>query len=182
MSKKAKYSIIVVAVAVLAGVAVLSAMKGNNTGTEVRIEPVQKRDLVASVTASGQVRPHTKVDVAADISGRIVRLAVKEGQMVSKGQFLLQIDAQQAEANVQRNDAVPDPVKAQVIAGDQPVPKQSMAGGRQDRLGMELDALDGPAAVAQPHDDAVAGARPTGMLTRPKLTEPFQVVRMSSEV
>ena len=105
MSKKAKYSIIVVAVAVLAGVGVLSAMKGNNKGTEVRIEPVQKRDLVASVTASGQVRPHTKVDVAADISGRIVRLAVKEGQMVSKGQFLLQIEPAQYEAAVQRAEA-----------------------------------------------------------------------------
>ena len=48
-------------------------MKGRNKATEVRIEKVQRRDLVASVTASGQVQPHTKVDIIADISGRIVR-------------------------------------------------------------------------------------------------------------
>lgn len=105
MSKKVKYSILGVVGAVLIGVVVLTAMKSGNKGIEVRIEPVQKRDLIASVTASGQVRPHTKVDVAADISGRIVRLAVKEGQMVSKGQFLLQIEPAQYEAAVQRAEA-----------------------------------------------------------------------------
>ncbi|NUO64431.1 MAG: efflux RND transporter periplasmic adaptor subunit [Gemmatimonadaceae bacterium] len=112
MSKKVKYSILGVAGAVVIAVVVLTAMKSGNKGVEVRIEPVQKRDLVASVTASGQVSPHTKVDVAADISGRIVRLAVKEGQMVSKGQFLLQIEPAQYEAAVQRAEAALASAKA----------------------------------------------------------------------
>ncbi len=105
MSKKVRYSIIAVVAAVVIGIVVLTAMKSNKKGAEVRIESVARRDLVASVTASGQVRPHTKVDVASDISGRIVRLAVKEGQMVSKGQFLLQIEPNQYEASVQRAEA-----------------------------------------------------------------------------
>jgi len=75
-----------------------SATKKGTKATEVRIEPVEKRDLTASVTASGQVRPQTKVDVASDITGKIMKLEVREGQMVAKGQFLLEIDAQQAEA------------------------------------------------------------------------------------
>jgi len=66
---------------------------------------VQKRDLVAYVTASGQVQPHTKVDVASDVSGRIVKLSVKEGDMVKKGQFLLQIDPATYQADVQREAA-----------------------------------------------------------------------------
>jgi HlyD family secretion protein len=78
----------------------------------VRIEPVQKRDLIASVTASGNVTPHTKVDLSSDITGKIVRLAVKEGEMVSKGQFLLQIDPQEAQANVQRAEAALSAAKA----------------------------------------------------------------------
>ena len=44
----------------------------------MRVEPVQKRDLVASVTASGQVRPQNKVDVASDVSGKITELAVRD--------------------------------------------------------------------------------------------------------
>ncbi|MBA3557755.1 MAG: efflux RND transporter periplasmic adaptor subunit [Gemmatimonadaceae bacterium] len=105
MSKRAKWSIGIVLVAALALVMVLGAMKKGNKATEVRIEPVKMRDLVASVTASGQVSPRTKVDLSADLSGRIVRLAVKEGQMVSKGQFLLQIDPSNYEGDVQRAEA-----------------------------------------------------------------------------
>ena len=105
MSRKTKWGIgIAIALVIAAGVGV-SAAKSGNDGTEVRIEEVAKRDLVASVTASGQVEPRTKVDLTADISGRIVRLAVKEGQMVSRGQFLLEIDPVQYQAGVQRAEA-----------------------------------------------------------------------------
>ena len=102
MSKKTKWGVgggIVLAI-VLVGV--LSAAKGRNKATEVRIESVERRDLVASVTASGQVQPHNKVDLASDITGRIVRLAVKEGDEVTKGQFLLEIDPSQYRAAAER--------------------------------------------------------------------------------
>ena len=105
MSKRVKFSVFGGVILVLVAVGVLTAMKRGKKATEVRIETVQARDLVASVTASGQVRPQTKVDLSSDITGKIVKLAVKEGQMVTKGQFLLQIDAQQAEAAVQRVQA-----------------------------------------------------------------------------
>ena len=113
MSKKVKWSIGgAVIIGIVAFMAITAAKRGNK-GTEVRIEAVQKRDLVASVTASGQVQPQTKVDVAADISGRIVRLAVKEGQMVQKGQFLLEIDPALYLAAVQRAEAALSASKAQ---------------------------------------------------------------------
>ena len=102
MSKRTKWGVgggIILAI-VLVGV--LSAAKGRNKATEVRIEEVEKRDLVASVTASGQVQPHTKVDLASDITGRIVRLVVKEGDQVTKGQFLLEIDPLQYRAAAER--------------------------------------------------------------------------------
>ena len=103
MSKNTKLSVAgIVVLALVIGVIVLTAMRSGTKAVSVRIEPVQKRDLIASVTASGNVTPHTKVDLSSDITGKIVRLAVKEGQMVSKGQFLLQIDPQEAQANVQR--------------------------------------------------------------------------------
>jgi HlyD family secretion protein len=90
-----------------------TAARRGEKPTEVRIESVDSRDLVASVTASGQVQPRTKVDVAADISGRIVQLAVKEGQMVKRGDFLLRIDPEQYEAAVQRAEAALSSAKAQ---------------------------------------------------------------------
>jgi HlyD family secretion protein len=105
MSKRVKWSVAGGVLLVIVAIGGLTAAKSSKKAVEVRTELVQGRDLVASVTASGQVRPQTKVDLSADITGKIVKLAVKEGQMVSKGQFLLQIDAQQAEAAVQRMEA-----------------------------------------------------------------------------
>jgi HlyD family secretion protein len=114
MSKRVKLSIAGVLVAGLAAVAVMGASRRGNKAVEVKIEQVARRDLVASVTASGQVQPRTKVDVSSDVTGRIVRLAVAEGQMVTKGQFLLQIDPVQSEAAVQRAEAGLSSARAQV--------------------------------------------------------------------
>ncbi|MBI1809098.1 MAG: efflux RND transporter periplasmic adaptor subunit [Gemmatimonadetes bacterium] len=112
MSKGMKYGIGAVVILGIGAVVTTTAMKSSNKATEVRIEAVQKRDLVSSVTASGQVTPHTKADLSADISGRIVKLSVKEGDWVKAGQFLLQIDPQSYEAAVQRADAALSNAKA----------------------------------------------------------------------
>ena len=114
MGKRAKWAIGIVAVGGIASVLGMSAARRGNKAVEVRMDTVQKRDLVASVTASGQVRPQTKVDVASDVSGKITKLAVKEGQMVSSGQFLLQIDQSQPKANVDRAAAVVASTRAQL--------------------------------------------------------------------
>jgi HlyD family secretion protein len=113
MSKRVKWSIAGAVGLVVVLIGGLGAAKRGNKAVEVRIEPVEKRDLVASVTASGQVRPQTKVDIASDVAGKITNLAVKEGQMVSRGQFLLQIDPQQAEAAVTRAEAAMAAAQAQ---------------------------------------------------------------------
>jgi HlyD family secretion protein len=114
MSKRVKWSVAGGVLLVVVAIGGLTAMKGKNKAVEVRTEQVQPRDLVASVTASGQVRPQTKVDLSSDITGKIVRLAVKEGQMVTQGQFLLQIDPQQQEAAVQRFEAALASSRAQM--------------------------------------------------------------------
>jgi HlyD family secretion protein len=113
MSRKTKWGIGVGLVLVIGTSTAVTASKRGNKATEVRVEEVERRDLVASVTASGQVEPRTKVDLTADISGRIVRLAVKEGQMVSRGQFLLEIDPVQYQAGVQRAVAALAAARAQ---------------------------------------------------------------------
>ena len=105
MSKKVKWSIGGVALLLIGIVASVAAAKSGTKSVEVRIEPVEFRSLISSVTASGQVRPQTKVDIASDVAGKITQLSVKEGQMVTKGQFLLQIDQEQAQAMVSRAEA-----------------------------------------------------------------------------
>src|ERR1051325_3208409 len=113
MTKKAKWYIgggIGLVVILIGG---LGAAKKGNKAVEVRIEPVEKRDLIASVTASGQGRPQTKGDVSSGVSGKITQPSVKKGQMGTKGQFLLQIDPQQVEAQVTRAEAALASAQAQ---------------------------------------------------------------------
>ncbi len=105
MSKRAKLSISAVILVVLAGIVTMGLLRKSNAGVEVRIEPVERANLVASVTASGQVSPHTKVNVSSDVSGKITKLSVKEGDMVKQGQFLLQIDPSNAQATVKQWEA-----------------------------------------------------------------------------
>jgi HlyD family secretion protein len=77
-----------------------------NAGTEVRLEQVSRRDLVSAVTASGKIEAKTSVDISADITGRIIEIAVREGDLVKRGQFLLQIDPAQYQAAVARAQGV----------------------------------------------------------------------------
>jgi HlyD family secretion protein len=65
---------------------------GRDASLTVTTEAIKTRDLEAIVSASGKIQPKRLVQIAAETSGRVVDLAVNEGDRVAKGQFLLQID------------------------------------------------------------------------------------------
>src|SRR5881296_4092979 len=93
----------------------VSASAKREKGIEVRFETVGRRDLVAAVTASGKIQPKKKVDISADITGRVTRIAVREGDYVQKGQFLLQIDPTIYQANLQRAQAAMSSAEAGAV-------------------------------------------------------------------
>jgi len=74
-------------------------------GPTVTAEAVVSRDLEAIVSASGKIRAKKQVNISADRMGRVVRLAVEEGDRVKAGQFLLQIDPRSLRTVVQRGEA-----------------------------------------------------------------------------
>lgn len=102
MSRKAKLAIILGLVVIIGGIGAMSMKGGNRGGVEVRAELVSNRDLVATVTANGWIRPRRSVDIQADLMGRITKLWVVEGDSVKIGQVLLQIDPTEYEAAVSR--------------------------------------------------------------------------------
>jgi HlyD family secretion protein len=107
MSRRTKFGLFAgIIVVVVGGLFFLTAAAKKNKAVEVRFDTVKAQDLVASVTASGQIEPKTKVDISADITGRVTKIAVKEGDWVKKGEFLLQIDPAQYEAAVARVEAL----------------------------------------------------------------------------
>lgn len=105
MGKRGKLFLIGGGLVLVAGVVVLSAAKRRQPSTEVRMEKVTRRNLTSVVSASGKIEPKRKVDVSSDITGRIVDLPVREGDMVTKGQVVVRINPTQYEAAVQRSEA-----------------------------------------------------------------------------
>ncbi|MFN7981498.1 MAG: efflux RND transporter periplasmic adaptor subunit [Vicinamibacterales bacterium] len=74
-------------------------------GTAVTVETIKARDLEAVVSASGKIQPKRLVNISADASGRVVNLAVNEGDRVRQGQFLLQIDPKSLRTRVDSGSA-----------------------------------------------------------------------------
>src|SRR5918996_2566467 len=116
MSRRTKVWLLVgIVVLVAGGVVAFRINKKRNAGTEVRLEQVARRDLVSSVTASGKIEAKTSVDISADITGRIIDIAVREGDLVKRGQFLLQIDPAQYQAAVARAQGVVSSTEATLL-------------------------------------------------------------------
>src|ERR671918_447677 len=116
MSRGMKVGLVIGVLALAAGGGIAYSMnQKKNAGTEVRMEQVSRRDLVSAVTASGKIEPQTSVDISADITGRIIRIAVEEGDRVTKGQFLVQIDPAQYQAAVSRAQGVVSSTQATLL-------------------------------------------------------------------
>jgi HlyD family secretion protein len=71
----------------------------------VTTETVKTRDLESIVSASGKIQPKRLVNISADTPGRVVDLAVNEGDRVGRGQFLLQIDPRSLRTRVDSGSA-----------------------------------------------------------------------------
>src|SRR6266851_5150930 len=92
---------------VLIGAAVVAANLyfKKDKGLSVSTDAIKTRDLEAIVSASGKIQPKRLVNISAETSGRVVDLAVNEGDRITKGQFLLQIDPKSLRTRVEGNSA-----------------------------------------------------------------------------
>lgn len=113
MSSGRKILIGALVVVVLGSAAAISVVTSRNGGVEVRLEEVGRRDLVSTVTASGNIRARRAVDISADVMGRVIELNVEEGDDVTRGEVLLRIDPSQLEAAVSRAQAALSQAEAQ---------------------------------------------------------------------
>src|SRR5262245_21074219 len=104
MSRK---NILIGVAVVLVGAAVVAAnlWYQRKPGTTVTVAAIKTRDLEAIVSASGKIQPKRLVNISADTSGRVVNLAVNEGDRIKKGQFLLQIDPKSLRTRVDSGTA-----------------------------------------------------------------------------
>src|SRR6267143_877737 len=99
-------------IAIIAGVVVLllaivgfTVHQSHKNVVTVQTGKAQRQDLAAIVSASGEIKPKTYVNIGANAFGKITRLYVKEGDRVKKGQLLAQLENVQSSADVNATQA-----------------------------------------------------------------------------
>lgn len=95
MSKKTIYILLGSAVAIIALLIVLSktGVIGNkDEGKEVETAVVNASTIIETVSATGKIQPEIEVKISSEVSGEIISLNVKEGQVVKKGDLLVKIN------------------------------------------------------------------------------------------
>jgi len=152
MSRKSKKILwIVIAVLVVGGGAVAYQQQKNKDkpATQVTVETAARRQLVATVSAEGKIDPVTQVKVSAEIPGRIIKLAVKEGDMVQQGDFLVELDP---ELYVSALDAAKSALKsaqASKLKADSDYKRVSELVSRGMSSQADLDAMLAAAQLAE---------------------------------
>lgn len=104
MNRTFKIVLIVAAILVVL-VIITKAFGGGKDITQVQFDTVKIRTITETVSASGKIQPESEVKITSDVSGQIVSLPVKEGDLVRAGQLLLQINPDIYESALNRAEA-----------------------------------------------------------------------------
>jgi HlyD family secretion protein len=94
MSKKVIYFIVgaVVLIAVLLGLSKAGIIGNKDKGIEVDVSKADEITIIETVSATGKIQPEIEVKISSEVSGEIIALPVKEGQVVKKGDLLVKIN------------------------------------------------------------------------------------------
>jgi len=134
VSKRTRIVLGVTAVLVIGGVVAFNVTKDRRNKVPVQTQRVARRDLVSTVSASGEIKPKKFVNVAADVSGRITDLYVKEGETVRRGQMLARIDATRLEAGKEQSEQAVQAARADLARAEADVQNARLAFERAKKM------------------------------------------------
>jgi len=166
-----KIAIVIGVVAVLAIIVGVSVHQSGKNVFTVQSGRAQRQDLSAVVSASGEIKPKTYVNIGANAYGKITHLYVKEGDHVKKGQLLAQLENVQSTADVSANQASVQAAETDAIAADAAL-NTSNADLRRAQADYQRNELDWERAQNLYKDGLIAKSDfrktpPTGTLPRP---------------
>ena len=130
--------VIVLAVAAIVGFTVVRAQSGY---TKVITGKAVRKDLVSTVSGTGQIKPKTYVNLGATAFGRLTHLYVKEGDKVTKGEEVASIENVQQGANVEGQKASISAAETD-IAADIAAEKTQEANVEHAKADLEQKKLD----------------------------------------
>jgi HlyD family secretion protein len=114
-----------IALAIVVLIVFMVAQKKREKPILVTTDKAFRTNITQLVTATGKIQPEIEVKIAPEVSGEIVEMPVKEGQLVRRGQLLMrikpdayraQVEAQMAALNSARSASVRN--KAELAKAD----------------------------------------------------------------
>ena len=133
--KRRRKALIIGAVVIILGAIVYGNLQSRREkSVQVTVDKVKRQDLTSIVSASGEIKPKKNINISAQVPGRIVKIGVIEGQEVKAGQFLLQLDATQYEANADRDRNFIRASNADLIQSEARLQRDKNSYDRQKKL------------------------------------------------
>lgn len=138
---KKKYIFIVLALVVLVFV-VVKFFTGKDDSVVVELATVDEIDLVETVSGTGKIQPEIEIKITPEVSGEIINLPIKEGQVVNKGDLLVVINPNLYESNLDRMVAMLATSKAGVEQADAQL-KEAKASYTRNKTLFEKGVISG---------------------------------------
>lgn len=148
---------------VLAVIARWQGWIGGNKEIVVEVKPVEKRDIISTVSESGNIQPDVEVPVAPDVSGEVVGVYVKEGDSVKAGQLLIVIRPDNYQAAKEQSEAAVNSAKADYA--------QAQANLEQNKNNLVQDSINYERSAKLYKDKVISQSEYENALLRFKLTK-----------
>src|SRR5579864_4691515 len=103
---------------VLTAIVAFTVYQSRKNVATVQTSKAQREDLASIVSASGEIKPKTYVNIGANAFGKITHLYVKEGDRVKKGQMLAQLENVQPQADLEAMQATLQAARTDAMAAD----------------------------------------------------------------
>lgn len=114
-SKKTLFIVIGVAVVLVIAIGAIVAKRKKEKPIEITTDKAFRKSVTQLVTATGKIQPEIEVKIAPEVSGEIIEIPVKEGQLVRKGALLLKIKPDSYQAQVESQMAALNSARASSV-------------------------------------------------------------------
>ena len=140
-SNTKKIIIAIAVVVVLAALIAVSVRSSQSNVITVTTTKVMREDISSVVTGSGEIKAKTYVNIGAQGFGKIVKLYVKEGETVKRGQKLAQLENVQSSADVNAQRAGIETAQKDLDSANAAI-ETSIAEVARDKADLEQKMLD----------------------------------------
>ncbi|WP_145508633.1 efflux RND transporter periplasmic adaptor subunit [Yersinia alsatica] len=155
LSKKQRLALALLIIGLLLiGGATALLLSGSKQDTPQLTVTVDRGDIERNVMATGSLKPSLQVNVGAQVNGQLTKLYVKQGDRVTRGQLLAEIDPTLQQNELRKSEAELQSAQAQKQATQALLRQYLLEFRRQQKLAKEGSGVQSALEQAQAQYDS----------------------------